>query len=151
MRTVGVISGGIRTPIIREGDDLATIVTESVVAASEEAGFTFRDRDIVAVTESVVARSAGNYCGVQDIAADIQKKFSCDHLGTWRYIMPYSCSVDEFRTGGCSRMDNHCISSLFKLCLDQKGYFSRYADQKAFKYKICGSVYNRSARDFSYF
>ena len=81
MRTVGVISRGIRTPIIREGDDLATIVTESVVAASEEAGFTFRDRDIVAVTESVVARSAGNYCGVQDIAADIQKKFSCDHLG----------------------------------------------------------------------
>ena len=81
MRTVGVISRGIRTPIIREGDDLATIVTESVVAASEEAGFTFRDRDIVAVTESVVARSAGNYAGVQDIAADIQKKFACDHLG----------------------------------------------------------------------
>ena len=81
MRTVGVVSRGIRTPIIREGDDLATIVTESVLAASRETGFAFHDRDIVAVTESVVARSAGNYASVQDIAEDIHRKFDCEHLG----------------------------------------------------------------------
>ncbi len=81
MRTTGVISRGIRAPIIREGDDLAAIVTESVLAAAEENGFAFRDRDIVAVTESVVARSAGNYASVEDIAADIRSKFGCEHLG----------------------------------------------------------------------
>ena len=81
MRTVGVIARGIRAPIIREGDDLAAIVAESVIDASREAGFEFRDRDIVAVTESVVARAAGNYASVQDIAADVQRKFGCEHLG----------------------------------------------------------------------
>ena len=81
MRTVGVIARGVRAPIIREGDDLAAIVTESVLEASREAGFQFRDRDIVAVTESVVARAAGNYASVQDIAADVQRKFGCEHLG----------------------------------------------------------------------
>ena len=81
MRTIGVISRGIRTPIIRQGDDLATIVTESVLAAAQEGGFEFHDRDIVAVTESVVARSAGNYAHVKDIADDIKAKFGCDHLG----------------------------------------------------------------------
>ena len=81
MRTTGVISRGIRTPIIREGDDLAAIVTESVLAAADEGHFDFRDRDVVAVTESVVARSAGNYCDVKDIAADVQAKFGCGHLG----------------------------------------------------------------------
>ena len=81
MRTVGVISRGIRAPIIREGDNLASIVTECVVGASREAGFAFHDRDVVAVTESVVARAAGNYASVEDIARDIRKKFACDHLG----------------------------------------------------------------------
>ncbi|MBE6969441.1 MAG: F420-0--gamma-glutamyl ligase [Ruminococcaceae bacterium] len=81
MRTVGVIARGIRAPIIREGDDLAAIVADSVIDASREAGFEFRDRDIVAVTESVVARAAGNYASVQDIAADVQRKFGCEHLG----------------------------------------------------------------------
>ncbi len=81
MRTVGVISRGIRTPIIRQGDDLPTIVTESVLEAAKESGFEFHDRDIVAVTESVVARAAGNYATVQDIAADVKAKFDCEHLG----------------------------------------------------------------------
>ena len=81
MRTVGTISRGIRTPIIREGDDLVTIVADSVVAASEEAGFEFRDRDIVCVTESIVARAAGNYAGVEDIAADVKAKFGTDTIG----------------------------------------------------------------------
>ena len=74
MRTVGAVVRGIRTPIIREGDDLVSIVRESVVAAAEAEGFAFRDRDVLAVTESVVARAAGNYASVQDIAADVRAK-----------------------------------------------------------------------------
>ena len=81
MRTVGAVVRGIRTPIIRENDDLVSIVRDSVLAAAEAEGFTFRDRDVLAVTESVVARSAGNYATVEDIADDIRSKFGCDHLG----------------------------------------------------------------------
>ena len=81
MRTVGAVVRGIRTPIIREGDDLVSIVRESVMAASRAEGFEFRDRDIVAVTESVVARAAGNYATVENIASDVRTKFHCDHIG----------------------------------------------------------------------
>ena len=81
MRTVGTVSRGIRTPIIREGDDLVAIVADSVVAAAENEGFEFRDRDVVCVTESVVARAAGNYAGVDDIAADVRAKFGTDTIG----------------------------------------------------------------------
>ncbi|MBR6736183.1 MAG: coenzyme F420-0:L-glutamate ligase [Oscillospiraceae bacterium] len=81
MRTVGTISRGIRTPIIRQGDDLVDIVTKSVLAAAEEEGFEFRDKDIVAVTESVVARAAGNYASVDDIAADTAARFGTDTIG----------------------------------------------------------------------
>ena len=75
-RLVGTVSRGIRCPIIREGDDLVTIVTDSVLAASEneEWGFKFHDRDIVAITESIVARAQGNYATVQDIAKDVDAK-----------------------------------------------------------------------------
>ena len=71
-RRVGTVSRGIRCPIIREGDDLAQIVTDSVLEAAACEGFTLHDRDVIAVTESVVARSQGNYCTVQDIAADVK-------------------------------------------------------------------------------
>ena len=81
MRTVGAVVRGIRTPIIREGDDLVSIVRDSVLLAAEAEGFSFREKDVVAVTESVVARAAGNYATVQDIADDIRSKFSCDHIG----------------------------------------------------------------------
>ena len=81
MRTVGTISRGIRAPIIRQGDDLVTIAAESVLAASKEEGFEFHDRDVVAVTESVVARAAGNYCSVDDIAADVAARFGTDTIG----------------------------------------------------------------------
>ncbi len=81
MRTVGAVVRGIRTPIIREGDDLAAVVRDSVLAAADAEKFSFHDRDVVAVTESVVARAAGNYATVQDIAEDIRAKFGCDHLG----------------------------------------------------------------------
>ena len=73
-RRVGTVSRGIRCPIIRQGDDLAAIVTESVLLAAKEEGFSLRDRDVIAVTESVVARSQGNYASVQDIAADVRAK-----------------------------------------------------------------------------
>ena len=73
-RKVGTVSRGIRCPIIRQGDDLAAIVTGSVLEAAESEGFALRDRDVVCVTESVVARSQGNYASVSAIAADVRAK-----------------------------------------------------------------------------
>ena len=82
-RLVGTVSRGIRAPIIREGDDIAKLVTESVLAASEdeEWGFSIRNRDIIAMTEAIVARAQGNYATVDDIAADVRAKFGGDTVG----------------------------------------------------------------------
>ena len=80
-RKVGTTVRGIRAPIIRQGDDLAAIVTDSVLSAAKSEGFTLRDRDVISVTESVVARSQGNYATVQNIADDIQAKFGSDCIG----------------------------------------------------------------------
>ena len=80
-RRVGTVSRGIRCPIIREGDDLATIVTDSVLEAAEFEGFALRDRDVIAVTESVVARSQGNYASVDDIATDVRAKLGGGTVG----------------------------------------------------------------------
>jgi F420-0:gamma-glutamyl ligase len=74
VRRVGTVSRGIRCPIIRQGDNLAEIVVNSVLEASESEGFSLRDRDVVCVTESVIARSEGNYATVRDIAADVRSK-----------------------------------------------------------------------------
>lgn len=74
MRTIGTVVRGVRAPIIRQGDDIAAITAEAVQAAWKEAGITPRDRDVVAVTESVVARSQGNYATLQQIAADVRAK-----------------------------------------------------------------------------
>ena len=73
-RKVGTVSRGIRCPIIRQGDDLAKIVTESVLEAAEDEGFALRDRDVVSVTESIVARSQGNYAHISAIAEDVRTK-----------------------------------------------------------------------------
>ena len=73
-RKVGTVSRGIRCPIIRQGDNLAEIVTNSVLEAAEEEGFQLRDRDVVSVTESIVARAGGNYAPVSAIAADVTAK-----------------------------------------------------------------------------
>ena len=73
-RRVGTVSRGIRCPIIRQGDDLASIVAENVLLAAKDEGFSLRDRDVIAVTESVVARAQGNYASVRDIAADVRAK-----------------------------------------------------------------------------
>lgn len=80
-RMVGTVSRGIRAPIIRNGDDLVKIVTESVLAAAEDAKFEIRDRDIIAMTEAIVARAQGNYATVDDIAADVRAKFGGETVG----------------------------------------------------------------------
>ena len=84
-RKVGTISRGIRCPIIREGDDLAKIVVDSVLAAAESEGYEMRDRDVVAVTESVVARSQGNYASVDAIAKDVKEKLGGETVGDAGY------------------------------------------------------------------
>ena len=80
-RKVGTISRGIRCPIIREGDDLANIVVTSVLEAAESENYAIRDRDIVAITESVVARSQGNYATVDAIAKDVAAKLGGETVG----------------------------------------------------------------------
>ena len=80
-RKVGTISRGIRCPIIREGDDLANIVVTSVLEAAESEGYALRDRDIVAITESVVARAQGNYASVDAIAKDVKEKLGGETVG----------------------------------------------------------------------
>ncbi len=80
-RLVGTVSRGIRCPIIRTGDDLASIVTDSVLAAAESEGFSLRDKDVIAVTESIVARAQGNYATVQNIADDVKAKLGGGTVG----------------------------------------------------------------------
>lgn len=80
-RRVGTISRGIRCPIIREGDDLSEIVTNSVLEAADSEGFSLRDRDVIAVTESIVARAQGNYCTVENIASDVRAKLGGETIG----------------------------------------------------------------------
>ena len=80
-RMVGTVSRGVRAPIIRSGDDLAQIVTESVLTAAREEGYEIRNRDIVAMTEAIVARAQGNYATVDDIATDVKNKFGGEEVG----------------------------------------------------------------------
>ena len=80
-RMLGTVSMGVRAPIIRQGDDLASIVTGSVLEAVKNGEITPRDRDVVAMTEAIVARAQGNYVTVEDIAADIRAKFGGETLG----------------------------------------------------------------------
>lgn len=80
-RTVGTISRGIRTPIIRSGDNLVEIIADSVLDAAEENKFEIRERDIIAATEAIVARAQNNYATIDDIAEDIKNKFSSHTIG----------------------------------------------------------------------
>ena len=73
-RMIGTVSRGVRAPIIKSGDDIVKIVTESVLEASKDAGFAIQDRDIIAMTEAIVARAQGNYASVDDIAQDVKAK-----------------------------------------------------------------------------
>ena len=78
---IGTVSRGVRAPIIRNGDDIVQIVVDSVLDASKDAGFEFNDRDIVAMTEAIVARAQGNYASVEDIAEDVRTKFGGETVG----------------------------------------------------------------------
>ncbi len=80
-RMIGTVSRGVRAPIIRNGDDIVDIVTTSVLEASKDAGFDFNDRDIVAMTEAIVARAQGNYATVDNIADDVRAKFGGETVG----------------------------------------------------------------------
>lgn len=80
-RKVGTISRGIRGPIIREGDNLVDITVNSVLEAAESEGFSLRDRDVIALTESIVARAQGNYATVDDIAEDVKQKLGGETVG----------------------------------------------------------------------
>ena len=87
MRTVGTVSRGVRCPVVKEGDDLVRIVTEAVAACGREEGLSFHEKDVVAVTEAVVARCQGNYASVDDIAADCRNKFGTDTIALTFPIM----------------------------------------------------------------
>ncbi len=80
-RMVGTVSRGVRAPIIRSGDDLVEIVSNSILEAAKSEGFTIRDHDIVAMTEAIVARAQGNYASTDDIAADVRAKFPNGTVG----------------------------------------------------------------------
>ena len=80
-KMVGTISRGIRTPIIRSGDNLVNIVVDSILTAARSENFEIRDRDIIATTEAIVARSQNNYATIEDIAEDVKAKFSSDTIG----------------------------------------------------------------------
>ena len=80
-RMIGTVSRGVRAPIIKNGDNIVDIVVSSVLEAAEDAPFKFNDRDIVAMTEAIVARAQGNYCSVDDIAADVKSKFGGETVG----------------------------------------------------------------------
>jgi len=80
-RMIGTVSRGVRAPIIKSGDDIVKIVTDSVLEASKDAGFEIRNRDIIAMTEAIVARAQGNYASVDDIAADVRAKFGGETVG----------------------------------------------------------------------
>ncbi len=80
-RMIGTVSRGVRAPIIKSGDDIVEIVSNSVIEASKDAGFKFNDKDIVAMTEAIVARAQGNYASVDDIAEDVKAKFGGETVG----------------------------------------------------------------------
>ncbi len=78
MRNVGVVTRGIRIPIVRQGDDLENIVVDNLLKAADSEKIQFNNQDILAITESVLAKSQGNYADLDDIALDIENKFGKD-------------------------------------------------------------------------
>ena len=86
-RKVGTVSRGIRCPIIRENDNLADIVVTSVLEAAESEGFELRDRDVISITESIVARSQGNYASIDAIAKDVKNKLGGETIGVINPIL----------------------------------------------------------------
>jgi len=106
MRTIGTVARGIRAPLIKTGDDMARIVVESVLAASKEENFPLRDRDVVAVTEAVVARAQGNYASCAQIARDIRSKFPGGELAVTFPILSRNrfSNILKGIAGGCDKL-----------------------------------------------
>ena len=101
-RWVGTVSRGVRAPIIREGDDITEIVVDSVMQAAASEGFSLRDRDVVAVTEAVVARAQGNYATVEQIAQDVKARMESDTIGVLFPILSrnrFAICLKELRWG----------------------------------------------------
>ena len=84
---MATVSRGIRAPIIRQGDDIVEITVDSVLMAAAQEGFSLRERDVIAVTEAVVARADGNYAKVDDVAEDVRKKLGGGHIGVVNPIL----------------------------------------------------------------
>ena len=105
-RRVGTVSRGIRCPIIREGDNLAQIVTDSVLAAAGEENFSLRDRDVISVTESIVARAQGNYASVKAISDDVRAKTGGGTVGVIFPILSRNRFAICLRgiAGGCRKV-----------------------------------------------
>ena len=104
-RTIGTVSRGVRAPIIRQGDDIAQIVIDSVLDAVKAENITLHDRDVIAVTEAVVARAQGNYASIDDIAADVHQKYGSNTIGLIFPILSrnrFSCLPERYCQGRCS-------------------------------------------------
>ena len=86
-RTVGTVVRGLRAPIIKEGDDIVEIVVDTLLNASEKEGFEIQDRDIITLTESIVARAQGNFASIDDIATDVKNQFGEDTVGVLFHIL----------------------------------------------------------------
>ena len=96
-RSYGTISIGVRAPIIREGDNLVNIVSDSVIEASNQLGLPLKDKDVIGITESIVARAQGNYATVDDIAMDIKNKFGDNTIGVIFPIFAVKIILNFFR------------------------------------------------------
>ena len=118
MRCVGTVVRGIRTPIIKEKDDLANIVIDSLMKASESEGFNFHDKDVVAITEAVVGISEGNYVTVDDIANDVK-------VVTSERLMKNSLALSRAESGTVNVNEERLISTvatpLLKIIVNARG------------------------------
>lgn len=135
--TTGTVIRGVRAPIVKQGDDMARITVESVLACANEQGFSFHDRDVIAVTEAVVARAQGNYCTADDIAQDIRSHFPGGEFGVilpilsrnrfaicWKGICRGADKITLQLAYPCDEVGNHLISLDD---LDEKG-INPYSD-----------------------
>ncbi|MBE6144154.1 MAG: F420-0--gamma-glutamyl ligase [Firmicutes bacterium] len=142
MRNVGTVVRGIRTPIIKENDDLVTIVVNSLLEASKSENFHFRDKDVVAITEAVVGISEGNYVTVSDIALDIERKFPSKKIGIVFPILSRN-RFSMILKGIARGMDK--ITMLLSFPSDEVGNGILDEDKlDQSKYNL-GSVFNESA------
>ena len=121
--TTGTIVRGVRAPIIKQGDNIANITVEAVTECAREQGFSFHNKDVIAVTEAVVARAQGNYCSIDDIAEDIRRQFPQGELGVifpifsrnrfsvcWRGICRGAKKITLQLAYPCDEVGNHLVS-----------------------------------------